>query len=98
MHNFEDVYETLLGERLPEYAVPGVENIYETGSACDKAYTRIYQAYGHLCQRLGVADEDPDVEIIINSLLEIQNEVARKMFSLGKKLGWSAPFQNQNSC
>ena len=39
-------------------------------------------AYARLRDRLGVVDEDSDVEIIIDSLLTIQRELCLKMFDL----------------
>ena len=43
------------------------------------------EAYQRLCERLGVQDEDDDVEIIINSLLNIQRETAYHMYYYGAK-------------
>mgnify|MGYP006955466334 FL=1 len=39
-------------------------------------------AYERLRERLGVTDEDEDVEIIIDSLLAIQRKLCREMFEL----------------
>ena len=86
MTEFDDIYETLLGERLPEYAVPGVENAFGPGGFCDEKYAEMRSSYERLCLRLGAGDEDDDVEIIINSLMEIQKEIAGRMFRLGKEM------------
>lgn len=40
-------------------------------------------AYERLRERLGVGDEDADVEIMIDSLLSIQRELCLQMFDLG---------------
>ena len=83
MTEFEQIYGTLLGELLPEYAVPGIEDAFAPGSFCDKKYAEMRDAYQRLCLRLGVRDEDPDLEIIVDSLTDIQHCLAEKMFRLG---------------
>lgn len=80
-----DVYQSLLGNMI--VPVPGVENAFAPGSICDRRYSDMLDAYARLCARLGVADEDEDVEMIINSLLSIQNELCMKMYEYGGKFG-----------
>lgn len=82
--NFEDIYFTVLGELASEYAVPGVENAYAPGGECDRLYNEICQARDRLYQRLGVQDEDPDVEIILGNHLLIQRILCEKMFRCGQ--------------
>ncbi len=79
----KDVYDTLNGTMLPEYAVPGVENLFAAGENCDRWYARMHEAYARLRQRLSVLDEDEDVEEIISALLDIGQEMALKMFAYG---------------
>ena len=86
LYNAEEVYDTLLGEMIDGAEVPGVENIYVTGGSCDRNYNAMLEAYERLCRRLNRRDEDPDVEIIIESLLENQRLIALKMFEYGKML------------
>lgn len=81
----EDVYDTLLGELIEGAGVPGVENIYVTCGPCDRNYTAMLEAYERLCRRLDRRDEDPDVEIIINALLENQRIIALKVYEYGRK-------------
>ena len=87
MTQFDNYYGTVLGELLPEYSVPGVENAFRQGSSCDLEYEQILQARQRLYQRLGVEEEDEDMEIIFNSFLRIQNEIAEIMFRLGMRHG-----------
>ena len=82
----EDVYYTLIGEMEDAFCVPGVENLFFEGSECEIAYDEMLAAYRRLRGRLGVSDEDADVETIINSLLKIQRLVATKMFEYGRKM------------
>ena len=85
------VYDTLEGQLVEGYEIPGVENAYAEGSYCAECYNRMRDAYDRLCDRLGVVDEDDDVEIIIRSLENIQKEMCRKMYYYGAKFGNKAP-------
>ena len=83
----EDIYMTLTGNMQDRYRVPGVEDAFAPGSPCDVLYDQAMDAYERLCQRLGVEDEDADVEIILNNLLQIQDILCQKMFAYGKIMG-----------
>ena len=83
----QDVYETLIGEMEDGFCIPGVENLFIEGSECEIAYDEMLEAYGRLRERLGVLDEDADVETIIGSFLKIQRLVALNMFEYGKRIG-----------
>ena len=76
----ELVYESLTGELIVQ--IKGVPNAFEPGSFCEGKYQEMLDAYARLRDRLGVVDEDTDVEIIIDSLLAIQRELCLKMFDL----------------
>ena len=58
----EDIYDSLQGVLVPEARVPWVKNLFLPGSPCDRAYSDMLDAYERLRDRLGVADEDEDVE------------------------------------
>ena len=85
MFHPEDIYYSLLGEFINGAEVPGVENLFTSGSPCDLNYTQMTNAYKRLCHHLNQASEDPDVEIIINALLENQRLIALKMYEYGAK-------------
>lgn len=82
----ENVYEAVCGEYADEadYVIQNVriQNEFEEGKTCCEAYKRVYYANRRLCERLGV-DEDPDVEMIIDSMFEITRTVGEKMFEYG---------------
>lgn len=82
-----DVYLTLQGELVPEAAVAGVENLFEEGNACYAHYAAMHCAYERLRARLGVDDEDKDVEVIIHSLMAITDILAKRMFEHGAQFG-----------
>lgn len=82
----ENVHEAVCGEYADEadYVIQNVQiqNEFEEGKTCSEAYKRVYDANRRLCERLGV-DEDPDVELIIDSMFEITRTVGEKMFEYG---------------
>ena len=80
MNISELVYESPIGELVDP--IKDVPNAFEPGSYCETRYRQVLEAYERLRGRLGVADEDPDVEIIIDSLLEIQRKLCMEMFDL----------------
>ena len=81
----EQVYDCLLGQFEPNITLNWVENIFTDGSAYDRNYGAVLDAYECLCQRLGTGDEDADVEIIINAMLDNERIVALKMFEYGMR-------------
>lgn len=81
----EAIYTTLVGVMREEFRVPGVENLFAEGSECTNCYGEMLAAYERLCDRLGVIDEDKDVEVIICSLRKIEQKVSKKMFEYGMK-------------
>ena len=74
------VYESLIGELVDP--IKYVPNAFESGSFCEKKYEEMLEAYARLRDRLGVEDEDADVEIMIDSMLAIQRELCLMMFDL----------------
>lgn len=81
------VYETVLGQALPEAAVPGVKNLFEAGMACDQLYEEVTAACARICKRLGAANEDKDLEIVLDSMNRICSLVSQEMFRCGTLLG-----------
>ena len=64
----------------PEYA-------FEEGQSCLEKYKEMRDVYDRLCDRLGVTDEDEDVEKIIQSLMDIQEELCCRMYRYGAEFG-----------
>ena len=81
------VYYTLYGVVLPEYRIPGVENAFADEAECTKLYFTARDAYERICERLGVIDEDNDLEDIFNSLLDIAKILSLKMYHYGAVFG-----------
>ena len=78
----ELVYESLIGESL--IPISGVPNAFEVGGFCETRYGEMLEAYRRIRDRLGVIDEDADVEIIIDALLDIQRELCLRMFEVSR--------------
>lgn len=83
----EDVYYSLLGHMEKGFEIPGVENKFTLGKPCLQRYSDMLDAYERLCDRLGVAEEDEDVEVIINALLDNQKDLCLSMFHYGALWG-----------
>ncbi len=81
MSNFEDIYETMLGLREEGFQVPGVENAFSDGSLCAESYEKMRSAYARICFRLGVQDEDPDLETIVSAMEAIQRDLCRRIYA-----------------
>ena len=83
----EEVYRTLCGLYSKGLGIPGVENAYAPGEQCMILYGEAYDAYQRICDKLGVVDEDPDMEIIFNNFLEIEEIMGIKMYHYGARFG-----------
>lgn len=83
----QDIFELMCGQMEPaDSVVPGakkIRNEFAEGSFCGKEYEKIYEANRRLCERLG-ADEDGDVEVIVNSFFGIINHLCLKMYDYGE--------------
>lgn len=86
---WEQVYESMASHVLEEYRVPGVEDAFAKDAFCMQKYRQMRDAYDRLCERLGVVDEDKDVECIIQCYMEIQRELCKRMFFYGQQTGFT---------
>ena len=82
---FDRVYDTVKGVGDRDEWVEGVENLFLPGSACENDYFEMLDAYERLCDRLGVQDEDEDVEIIIRSFLNMEHRIGYAMYECGAR-------------
>lgn len=83
----EWAYQSMACGLMEDYRMPGVENAFAEGSYCLQRYGDMRDAYDRLCDRLGVVDEDQDVEDIINAFMDIQEELCRRMYRYGAQFG-----------
>ena len=89
MEFWEQVYESMTCHVLEEFRVEGVEDAFADNSFCMQKYKQMREAYDRLCERLGVIDEDADVECMIHCYMEIQRELCKRMFLYGQKAGFT---------
>ncbi len=91
----ELVYGTLNGLYAPGYGVSGVENAFAENKPCMNLYHQAFDAYQRLCDRLGVIDEDDDIEITYNSFSEICRIMALHMYHYGVSFSKLTPAQQK---
>lgn len=83
----EWAYESMACFPKEWYRMPGVGNAFAEGSYCASCYHEIWEAYERLRERLGVKDEDKDVEAIIRAYEDVQRELCCLMYHYGAKFG-----------
>ncbi len=85
MHNlekdFEDVYLSAIGERTED--IPWVSAVSGSRDAYDQAWQDIDHARTRLCQRFNLDWEDPDMETLLNGVMVLEKDIARRMFLCG---------------
>ena len=79
----EEVYNSLLGITSDEYRLPWVHSIFLPGTECFHAYQTMFDAYQRLLLRLNQEDDDPDLEAMVNSMLDYSRAAGLKMFECG---------------
>ncbi len=88
MELWERVYESLTCHVIKAARMSGVEDAFADDAYCMEQYRIMRDAYDRLCDRLGVTDEDGDVECIIDCYMNIQRELCRLMFQYGQVFHW----------
>ncbi len=79
--DFESVYFSVTGE-LTE-ALPWVSGVSGSRDTYDQAWQELDNARARLCQRFSIDWEDPDMEAMLNAILTLEKDVARRMFLCG---------------
>ena len=77
------VFETMTGMLIPEYRVPGVENLAVRGTPYDEACKIAWEARLRLSERLGTDDQDEDLLDLVNAMDGVQEIIAIEMFKKG---------------
>lgn len=81
MQFYDEIYYSLIGEMAEDSALPWVPNAFSPGSECEQAYTRLLAARNRVNQKLG-AEEDPDLEQMLQEMLTIQRILCKKVMAL----------------
>lgn len=82
-HDFEKIYYTMTGDLLPECCVPWVEDAFVEGTVYNQCYKNFWIAREHLCERFGMEWEDDDLELFMNSIMDLGEDIAKRMFRYG---------------
>ena len=85
MYSFELIYDSMCGFLVEECALPDVYNAFVPGSYCDRQYERMRSAYERVCDRLKTGEEDPDLNIMVEAMENIQRELCRRIFYYAKE-------------
>ena len=85
MCSFDVIYDSMCGFLTEEYALPDVNNAFVPGSYCDRQYERMRSAYERVCNRLKTGEEDPDLDIMVDAMENIQRELCRRIFHYAKE-------------
>ena len=80
--DFEAIYETMIGQRIPEAAVPGVENIADGVTPYSQAWQKLLKSRDSLCRRFRIHPEDKDLEQILNAVTVIEREAALAVYRI----------------
>ena len=80
-----EAYAIMVGGAKVAY--PPIPFAFAEGEYCMNEYSDMLDAYERLRKRLGVQDEDRDVEDIINAFLNMQRELCFRMFRYGAFYG-----------
>lgn len=80
-------YETMACHMIEEYQMPGVEDAFAEGSYCLECYNDAMDACDRLRDKLGVQDENEDLERMIRDFEEIQKELCLRMYCYGAWFG-----------
>ena len=83
MDDFEEIYATMTGDRRLNGGVPWVESASVEGTDFERAYRELWMVRERLCRRFGMEWEDGDLERIMNAVMDLSEDVARRMFRYG---------------
>ena len=80
----EMVYDSLLNTLHEDYRLPWVKPVFVEGHRCYEEYENAQEVYDRLRIRLGIEDEDKDIEEMIDALLAHGKILAEEMFDYGR--------------
>lgn len=80
--DFMAIYDSITGYVCPEYRVPWVKNAWNENTGFAQGYEILHQRRESLAQRLGLTEaaDDYDIEDMMSAILNIQEDLCRRMF------------------
>ena len=85
VNDFQRIFNIAMGEDDPEPPFEWVTSCFAPGARYAQACEEICNARESLCFRFGMDEEDADLEHIMNALMKLEEDLARRMFGYGIK-------------
>lgn len=89
MDDIDELFQRIYGDLNGAYPHPAapfpVENAFAEGEPCMVLYKEVYDCRIRVSDRLDEKD-DPDLDLIVDKMLEIAEILSRKMFEYGIKV------------
>ena len=83
--DFQLIFNMAMGVVEPGKPFEWVTNSFAPGTKYAQACEEVYNARESLCFRFGMDEEDADLERIMNALMDLEEELSRRMFFYGMK-------------
>ncbi len=87
MENWKKVYYILAEEWNDASKMPFCEAGDLSGETYEEAHRKLTEARNHICERFDLNAEDRDLEQIMNAVLQIEQDMARRSFLYGYRMG-----------
>lgn len=81
--DFQKILAISMGELDPQAPFEWVTNNFAPGTKFQEAYEDFAQSRENLCFRFGMEEDDEDLERIMDGLLKLEEDLARRMFYYG---------------
>ena len=79
MYTFDDIYETMTGQRVEGYEVPGIADAFGPGGCCEGLAEEAFRISQILSRRLG-KQEDKDLMALIAAQEAIQKQLCHQLY------------------
>ena len=89
--DFQTIYNIATGTQYPDPALPWVEDASGPDTEFSGAYREIWLARESLCGRFGLEWHDADLERIMFAILDLERDLAWRMFCYGIRYGAERP-------
>ena len=83
MQDFDAIYSTVMGRQGEGFQVSWVDSGFAEDSGIRQAYEELWAARDNLCRRFGLDWEDDDLERIMDAVLTLESDLARRIFACG---------------
>jgi len=78
--DFQKIYGSVNGSLIKEERALWVENASEGDTGFNRGTGMIWEARMNLAQRFDLEEDDPDLERLLDGALELEEDIARRMF------------------